>query len=185
MTQHFAASWEVIWSQMADDPATTEWACERTYELGLRGAAPDAEMIHAAQMVTVRLMQGRMPEFLEIVQRMASAFPELPVWRAALCIGLIITGSKQRGREIYEELAREDFTTLPRDMIWFTTLSLLGWGQGPPLRHRGVNRLPGLRPIHGVVLHERPFSPEPPRQAHPQNQQSKATRSTQATPLTC
>jgi tetratricopeptide (TPR) repeat protein len=125
--QHFAASWEVIWAQLADDPAATERACERTYELGLRAAAPDAEMIHAAQLVTIRLMQGRMPEFLEIVQRMAGAFPELPVWRAALLIGLLVTGHKQRGREIYEELAREDFSTLPRDMIWFTTLSLLGW----------------------------------------------------------
>jgi predicted Zn-dependent protease len=117
----------VIWEQMADDPVANERACERTYELGLRSAAPDAEMIHAAQLVTIRLMQGRMPEFLEIVQRMAGAFPELPVWRAALAVGLLITGRKERGREIYEELAREDFSTLPRDMIWFTTLSLLGW----------------------------------------------------------
>ena len=49
------------------------------------------------------------------------------MWRAALLIGLLVTGQKERGRELYEELAREDFTTLPRDMIWFTTLSLLGW----------------------------------------------------------
>ena len=63
--QHFAASWEVIWGQMTDDPVATEEACERTYQLGLRGAAQDVEMIHASQLVTIRLMQGRMPEFLE------------------------------------------------------------------------------------------------------------------------
>ena len=125
--QHFAASWEVIWGQMADDPVATEEACERTYELGLRGAAHDVELIHASQLTTIRLMQGRVPEFVGIVGRMAREFPELPVWRAALAIGLIVTGQKDEGRRLYEEFAREDFESLPHDMIWFTTLSLLGW----------------------------------------------------------
>jgi tRNA A-37 threonylcarbamoyl transferase component Bud32/tetratricopeptide (TPR) repeat protein len=125
--QHFAASWEFIWGQMTDDPVATERACERTYELGLRAAARDTEMIHASQLVTIRLMQGRLPEFVEIVQRMADEYPELPVWRAALMIGLLVTGRKERGRALYEEFTREDFETLPHDMIWFTTLSLLGW----------------------------------------------------------
>jgi tetratricopeptide (TPR) repeat protein len=125
--QHFAASWEVIWGQIADDPDATERACERTYALGLKAAAQDVEMIHASQLVTLRLIQGRLPEFLEMVQRTADAFPGLPVWRAALMIGLLVTGRKDEGRRLYEDLAREDFTTLPHDMIWFTTLSLCAW----------------------------------------------------------
>jgi hypothetical protein len=77
--------------------------------------------------VTIRLMQGRLPEYLEIAGRMAEDFPGLPVWRAALMIGLLVSGRKDEGRAIYEELARDDFATLPHDMIWFTTLSLCGW----------------------------------------------------------
>jgi len=72
-------------------------------------------------------MQGRIPEFVGIVGKMAREFPELPVWRAALAIGLLVTGQKDEGRRLYEEFAREDFESLPHDMIWFTTLSLLGW----------------------------------------------------------
>ncbi|MBE2319603.1 protein kinase [Solirubrobacter sp. CPCC 204708] len=115
--RHLAAVWDAIWAQMADRTGDVERLIDRAHALGVRAAAPDAELIRLAQLMTLRLQQGRLPEFLDAVEPL-----DLPVWRAAFAVGLLVCGERERGAALYATL---DEATIPRDMVWLTTISLL------------------------------------------------------------
>ena len=121
--RHFAAVWDVVWAQMADRPDDVEALADRAYQLGVRAAAPDAELIRLAQLLALRIQQGRLPEYLETVEPLAASAP-LPAMRAALAVGLLLAGERERGAAVYAEL---DERAIPRDMTWLTTQTLLAW----------------------------------------------------------
>lgn len=122
--QHFAAVWDVVFAQMADRPADIEALAEHAYALGVRAAAPDAELIRLAQLMALRVQQGRLPEYLETVEPLARRHEHLPAWSAALAVGLLVSGQRQRGAALLRTL---DEDAVPRDMTWLTTLTLLSW----------------------------------------------------------
>ena len=122
--RHFAAVWDVVWAQMADRPADIERLAERAHALGVAAAAPDAGMIRLAQLMALRLQQGRLPEYLQAVEPLAAEQEHLPAWRAALAVGLLVSGQRERGEALYGTL---DEHAIPRDMTWLTTQTLLSW----------------------------------------------------------
>ena len=122
--RHFAAVWDVVWAQMADRPADIERLAERAHALGVGAAAPDAGMIRLAQLMALRLQQGRLPEYLQAVEPLAAEQEHLPAWRAALAVGLLVSGQRERGEALYGTL---DEHAIPRDMTWLTTQTLLSW----------------------------------------------------------
>ena len=81
-------------------------------------------MIRLAQLMALRLQQGRLPEYLQAVEPLAAEQEHLPAWRAALAVGLLVSGQRERGEALYGTL---DEHAIPRDMTWLTTQTLLSW----------------------------------------------------------
>jgi class 3 adenylate cyclase len=79
---------------------------------------------YAALMFDLRRQQGRMSE----VETSVAAFAEqsaVPAWRAALAFVYSEQGRSEEARGEIDRLALREFTDLPIDWLWLTTLSLL------------------------------------------------------------
>ena len=83
----------VVWARMFgdamvatlwDDLAHAERMVEEALQFGLDAGQPDAFAIYAAQLATLRRMQGREAEICDIVAQVADANPGIPGFRAAL-----------------------------------------------------------------------------------------------------
>jgi tetratricopeptide (TPR) repeat protein len=81
-----------------------------------------ATRIFTVQMLLVRIAQGRLEEFVDIVTSSASQYPQNVSWRCALALVHLRLGQTQQVREELEALARAGFTDLPRDESWLTNL---------------------------------------------------------------
>jgi DNA-binding SARP family transcriptional activator len=77
------------------------------------------------QMFFVRLEQGRLDEFVETVEGFAAHRPQLDRWRCALAYSYAQLERAAQAREELEALARDEFSTLPRDVLWLSNLSAL------------------------------------------------------------
>lgn len=77
-----------------------------------------------AQLVCLRLEQGRLEEVESAVRTQVQRFPDAPAWRAALAHVLAATGRSDQARVELRRLARGDFLDVPRDRGWLPTLAL-------------------------------------------------------------
>jgi DNA-binding SARP family transcriptional activator len=77
------------------------------------------------QMFFVRLEQGRLDEFVDTVEGFAAHPPQLDRWRCALAYSYAQLERTAQARQELEALARDDFSDLPRDVLWLSNLSAL------------------------------------------------------------
>ena len=78
-----------------------------------------------AQLFFVRREQGRLDELVEAVVGFAAQSPHLPVWRCGLASIYAQLGRRAQARRELEGLAGAGFADLPRDTLWFASLSWL------------------------------------------------------------
>ena len=83
-----------------------------------------AMQIFAALMFDLRRQQGRLAEVEAPVAEYAEP-DAVPAWRAALALVYSELGRAAEARREVERLARHDFTDLPFDWLWLSTLSLI------------------------------------------------------------
>jgi hypothetical protein len=69
--------------------------------------------------------QGRAHELLPGVCGLATAFPQIPLWRAAVAGYRVAVGETDAARRDLEALAVNDFRDVPRDMVWTYVLCRL------------------------------------------------------------
>jgi tetratricopeptide (TPR) repeat protein len=69
--------------------------------------------------------RGRALELLPALCSLASAFPQIPLWRAAAAAYRAEAGQAEEAREDLEALAADDFRDIPRDLMWLHVLSRL------------------------------------------------------------
>ncbi|MCA1569078.1 MAG: AAA family ATPase [Chloroflexi bacterium] len=93
--------------------------------LGLEGRDEYAAHVVGAQIGVLRREQGRLGELVEGVERVAERYPELPSWRCGLAYVYGELGREEEARRELEALARADFSDLPRDGLWLTSMSHL------------------------------------------------------------
>jgi len=92
---------------------------------GSSAVLTDAESHLASHGYRLLLEAGRTSEALEIVRPAAEALTWYPFLRCALADVLIELGDDSAARTIYEELAEDGFSALPRDNEWLLALSLI------------------------------------------------------------
>jgi tetratricopeptide (TPR) repeat protein len=94
----------------------------------------DAESVFAAQLVMIRISQGRLRELVEAVEHYTTEFPELAPWRAGLPAAYIAAG---RHDEATAELERAiaGLDDVPKDFFWNAAVILLA-DASAQLRHR-------------------------------------------------
>jgi tetratricopeptide (TPR) repeat protein len=86
-----------------------------------------AEMdgIVGIHMFTIRREQGRIGEIAPLIKFMVANNPGLSAWRPGLALILSVLDRKVECRSIFDELAADEFRSVPRDSLWVATLAYL------------------------------------------------------------
>ena len=63
-------------------------------------------------------LQGRAYELWPVIERLAVAFPRVPMWRAAGGVYRLSAGDRDGARKDLDFLAANDFRDIPRDLAW-------------------------------------------------------------------
>ncbi len=81
--------------------------------------------IFGLQMFFVRHEEGRLDEFVDTIEGFAAHDPQLARWRCALAYSHAQLGRTAQARHELDALTRDDFSDLPRDVLWLSNLSAL------------------------------------------------------------
>ena len=74
---------------------------------------------------TLRFMQGRLGELIELIRNAATRFPAMVVFRTALAAALAEAGLRRPGTGRGRAAGRRDLAALPRDPAWSFSLATL------------------------------------------------------------
>jgi DNA-binding CsgD family transcriptional regulator len=83
------------------------------------------EVYYAAIVGTLRFMQGRLGETVELFQEHAARYPAMVVFRTSLAAALAEAGRTDQARAEVEHLTVGDLAALPRDLSWIVSLATL------------------------------------------------------------
>jgi class 3 adenylate cyclase/tetratricopeptide (TPR) repeat protein len=97
-----------------------QWAIQAA-EAGTASGQPDALMVFGAQLVGVRILQGRLGELAEQAVQLAGERDSLAVWRALTALALIESGREDEAREL---ALAENFQSIPWDLAWSSAMIL-------------------------------------------------------------
>lgn len=98
----------------------------RSAEIGQRVRGSVGELAGSAQLIYVRLQQGRLPELEVTLRAMAAAHPEMVALRSALAILLVQDGRRAEARDEIERLTARGLAGFARDCTQLVTLALVG-----------------------------------------------------------
>jgi DNA-binding NarL/FixJ family response regulator len=91
--------------------------------MGRRAGDKGVGLRYAAVVTTLRWLEGRFGETVELIQRLLARVPALLVYRVGLAGALIEAGRADEGRAEVERLAAGDLAALPRDLGWSWSLA--------------------------------------------------------------
>ena len=106
------------------DLALAERHIEATREPGEQLESPDVAIEIQAQIVYLRLEQGRVAEIEAVARQLVRGFPDVPAWRAALARMLLARDRRAEAGEELGRLAHRGFGDGPRDRGWLPTLAM-------------------------------------------------------------
>ena len=86
-----------------------------------------AEVAGVAQLVMLRLQQGRLPELQAPLRGMVMAHPEMVGFRSALAAALVQSGLREEAGEELERLTARGLAGFPRDSSHVVMLALTGY----------------------------------------------------------
>ena len=81
--------------------------------------------LYGMHMFTIRREQGRMSEVLPVVKAVFSSNPAASIWRPGLALIYCSLNLRQECTAVFEDLAQDDFATVPRDAMWVGSLTYL------------------------------------------------------------
>lgn len=93
--------------------------------LGKRAQSWNVETPHRLQMFNLRIQQGRLDGYEDVVRRSVDEYAGYRIFDCALARAYAHLGLRDRTVEIFERLAADGFGQLSRDEDWLVNLSLL------------------------------------------------------------
>ncbi len=98
---------------------------ERGLVAGRRAGDQAVGNYYTGVIATLRFMQGRFGELIELTRDAATRFPAMVVFRAALAATLAEAGHADQARVEVERLTAGDLAAVPRDPAWSFSLASL------------------------------------------------------------
>lgn len=92
-------------------------------EIGEAAQNPNAIQSYAVQMLLWHWEADRMAEIASVGRAFAADYPSIPGYRAVLVMTGIVDPIE--GREIFDALAADDFSSIPRNTSWLITMVVL------------------------------------------------------------
>jgi class 3 adenylate cyclase/tetratricopeptide (TPR) repeat protein len=107
---------------LAGDCDAAEVSATAAFELGANSGQPDALMIYGAQLMVIRLAQGREAEIVDLLAQAAVDNPGLPVLRAGLGRYYASLGRRAEALEVFAPDLADGFSSYPFDNTWTTSM---------------------------------------------------------------
>jgi eukaryotic-like serine/threonine-protein kinase len=95
-------------------------------EIGRQIRGSVSELAGSAQLLMIRLLQGRLPEFSQPLRELAAARPEMVGYRCALAAMLVQAERSAEARDELEWLTESGLRGFPRDCTHLLMLALTG-----------------------------------------------------------
>ena len=105
--------------------AQAEELMEQGFAAGRRAGDQAVGNYYTGVIATLRFMQGRLGDLVELARDAAARFPAMVVFRAALAAALAEAGRADQARVEVERLAAGDLAAVPRDPAWSFSLATL------------------------------------------------------------
>jgi DNA-binding CsgD family transcriptional regulator len=105
--------------------AQAEELMEQGLVAGRRAGDQALEPYYIGVFATLRLMQGRISEPIELYREANARFPAMAVFRAGVAVALAETGHADQARAELGPLVAGDLAAVPRDPTWSFTLAML------------------------------------------------------------
>ena len=123
---HWQATLYRATAQLRDgDADAAEPLMREAFELGRAGEPDMARRCFDDQATRHRWLVGAKRDLIPGMREAVESCPWLPVRRAALTFGLAELGRRTEAAVQFEELAREEFASVPRDANWLLTMVFL------------------------------------------------------------
>ncbi len=110
---------------LAGQFAQAEELMEQGLAAGRRAGDQAVGNYYTGVIATLRFMQGRLGDLVELAGDAATRFPAMVVFRAALAAALAEAGRADQARVEVERLAAGDLAAVPRDPAWSFSLACL------------------------------------------------------------
>jgi tetratricopeptide (TPR) repeat protein len=94
-------------------------------QLGNDSGQPEALMVYAASLLSVRRDQGRLAEVVDLVAQQVEDWPGIPGFRAALALCYYELDRPEDARLHFSLLAANHFKDIPYDMAWSSAMTIL------------------------------------------------------------
>jgi hypothetical protein len=95
--------------------------------LGQEAGQPDAFTVWAGQMFFVQLWQGRVGEWVPVLEQTAESNPGIPAFRSGLAQAYCEVGRQDEAGALLDQEAGDRFEGVPMDLTWLGTL--VGFGK--------------------------------------------------------
>jgi class 3 adenylate cyclase/tetratricopeptide (TPR) repeat protein len=106
------------------DLAAAEHGAVRALQIGTDAGQPDAEMIFGAQIMHVRLLQGRGSEIVDQLEQSVAANPLIPAFNGLLACTLCWLDRRDEAARLVAQAAEDRFEHIPHDSVRTTALAL-------------------------------------------------------------
>jgi tetratricopeptide (TPR) repeat protein len=121
----YVASYRTIAALFEGQLDDAERMIEDTRRLGERAQHLDPSVAYRLQLFQLRLEQGRVDEMEPLLRRSIDEYPWYPLFRCALAYLQAAVGREREARATFEEIVRDGFALVPRDIQWLYAMSLL------------------------------------------------------------
>jgi len=98
---------------------------EEALALGQRAQGADAALSYSIHQFTLRWQRGELEGLVEILARSADGYPARPMLRCMLARLYSDLSREAEARRVFEDLAADDFGSLPRTNEWLFSLGFL------------------------------------------------------------
>ena len=121
--------WVVAYHEAADalvrgESDLAEELATKALEIGTDSGQPDAFAFYGAQIIIVRLQQGRLHELTPLIVEGAQENPAIAAYQATLAAAHLDAGEETTALELLEEAAADRFVHVPLDTAWFDAIAL-------------------------------------------------------------
>lgn len=122
---HTGAMFRATRLTLAGDFAEAERQAQRALQMGQQIGTEKPAGVFGVQMFSIRREQGRLRSLAPIVKHFVEQNPASATWRPGLALVYCELGWEPEARALLEEMAADDFTDIPRDAFWVSTLAYL------------------------------------------------------------
>ncbi len=113
-----ASSLRTMRALLAGEFTIGEQLAQETLAYGQRAQTPNALVVFAISLFTLRREQGRLLELEESFRQFVERYPAIPAFRTGLAYLYSELGREPDARREFERLAADGFSTIPRDGNW-------------------------------------------------------------------